>query len=79
MKISYRHLLSTVAVLSAGLLSPGSSLADTEPNSVPEVARVSTPVYHPDFDEFQPAFGKYEYTVSWEGIPAAEASISIEQ
>jgi hypothetical protein len=45
----------------------------------PDMVRVSTPVYRPDSTHFIPPLGTYEYDVSWEGIPAAEASISVEQ
>ena len=38
--------------------------------------RVSTPVYHPS-DDFDFPLGTYTYEVSWQGIPAAEATVSI--
>lgn len=43
----------------------------------PELVKVSTPVYQPWSGDFQPALGTYTYTVSWEGIPAATATITI--
>lgn len=39
---------------------------------------VSTPVYRPELSTYRPTFGTYEYTVSWEGIPAADVSITVE-
>lgn len=76
---NFFRVLSSVLVLSLGLGLPAALFADeAEPDGL-ESAKVSTPVYHPDLADFQPAFGKYEYTVSWEGIPAAEATISVEQ
>ena len=40
---------------------------------------ISTPVYHPDFSEFEPQLGTYTYKVSWQGIYAAEAKFSVEK
>jgi hypothetical protein len=36
-------------------------------------------VYQPDFSQFEPRLGTYTYEVSWQGIPAAEAQVSIHQ
>lgn len=41
--------------------------------------QISTPVYHPNFSEIDFPRGTYNYTVSWQGIPAADATASIEQ
>ncbi len=50
------------------------------PSEVPvESIKVSTPVYHPDFSSFTPQLGTYNYTVGWEGIPAADCSVSVER
>jgi hypothetical protein len=38
---------------------------------------IKTPSYRPSFDLFQPREGRYQYEVSWQGIPAAEASITV--
>ena len=35
------------------------------------------PEYKLDFSEYDPPLGTYTYTVGWEGIPAAEATISV--
>jgi hypothetical protein len=45
----------------------------------PELVKVTTPTYKASFDLFQPRFGTYEYTVSWEGIPAASCSLTFKQ
>lgn len=45
----------------------------------PQDVRVKTPAYKPSFEEFDPPLGVYKYEVSWQGIPAAEATVSIEQ
>lgn len=71
------------AALAFGLLTP---MVGVSEESGPQlgadqasVEKVSTPVYHPNLSQFQPHFGTYEYTVSWQGIPAAEATIKVEQ
>lgn len=40
---------------------------------------ISTPVFHVDFSRFRPTLGTYDYVVSWQGIPAADASINVSQ
>lgn len=45
----------------------------------PELVKVTTPTYKASFDYFRPRFGTYEYTVSWEGIPAASCSLTFKQ
>ncbi len=45
----------------------------------PELVKVTTPTYRSSFEHFQPRFGTYEYTVSWEGIPAASCSLTFKQ
>jgi hypothetical protein len=45
----------------------------------PEQLYVRTPIYQPDFTQFEPRLGTYTYEVSWQGIPAAEASVTINQ
>ena len=41
--------------------------------------RVVTPVYKPDLKLFKPPLGVYTYVTSWQGIPAAEATLKIEK
>jgi hypothetical protein len=38
---------------------------------------VVTPVYRPDFGKFQLPQGTYTYEVSWQGIPAARATLDV--
>jgi hypothetical protein len=45
----------------------------------PELVKVTTPKYTASLDLFRPRFGTYEYTVSWEGIPAASCSLTFKQ
>jgi hypothetical protein len=42
-------------------------------------APVSTTRYLPSFDTFDLREGTYTYVISWQGIPAAEASISVSE
>lgn len=39
---------------------------------------ISTPAYEPVDGEFEPSLGTYTYDVSWQGIPAAEAVVTVE-
>lgn len=41
--------------------------------------KISTPAYAPAEGEFTPPFGTYTYEVSWQGIPAAELSVSLKE
>lgn len=45
----------------------------------PEDVQVYTPAYHPSMNKIDFPEGTYQYTVSWQGIPAAECSISVNQ
>lgn len=40
-------------------------------------AKVTTPAYRPDMTQFNPPLGVYTYSVSWQGIPAAEAVVAV--
>lgn len=79
-----RNLLITIAVSTLYLLS-GSGIysavaEDDKPREIaPEDVEVSTPIYHPQFSSIDYPLGTYNYTVSWQGIPAAEASLTVDQ
>lgn len=45
----------------------------------PDLIKVSTPTYKPWSGDFDPPLGTYTYTVSWEGIPAATATVKIDE
>ena len=45
----------------------------------PDLIRVSTPHYHTSSKNFNPPLGTYEYSVSWEGIPAASATTTVQE
>lgn len=74
---------SRIPVAKVGLclllgLSLSVAQASAQTNEV-EALKVSTPVYVPVAGEFSPPFGTYTYEVSWQGIPAAEVSISLKE
>ena len=61
-----------------GATSPSTSwAADTYVE--PQLVQVSTPTYQPDFQRFDPPLGTYTYGVFWQGIPAATATVTIDQ
>jgi hypothetical protein len=45
----------------------------------PGLVKVSTPHYQPWTARFEPRLGTYRYTVSWEGIPAASATLTVDE
>ncbi len=68
------HLLVLIAAfvfLQAGLV-----IADDIP---PEEVEIVTPVYAPEPGFFEPQFGKYTYSVSWQGIPAGTLEMNLER
>ena len=44
-----------------------------------DLVKITTPTYHADFSQYTPRLGEYEYEVGWEGIPAAHATIKVEE
>ncbi|MDC0358285.1 DUF3108 domain-containing protein [Oligoflexia bacterium] len=49
-------------------------------NSIPpEQVNISTPIYRPNFAQFDPALGTYKYRVSWQGIGAAHLWVNVEK
>lgn len=45
----------------------------------PQLVKVTTPRYYPQFDDFTPRMGTYTYVVSWQGIPAASATATFSE
>lgn len=43
----------------------------------PELVKITTPRYHPDNPAFRARLGTYVYSVGWEGINAASATVTI--
>ncbi len=76
-----KALILFMAVASL-FLAAGTALADKSPDSDKEIAPedvvVSTPVYRPQRDKIDFPAGIYNYAVTWQGLPAADASISVE-
>lgn len=71
-----RYLLSLLSLL--GVLSAfGGTSAYAQSWEELSTPPVSTPRYLPAFEKFDLREGTYTYVISWQGIPAAEASISV--
>lgn len=64
-------LLAAIVFLQAGLV-----VADEIP---PGEVEIVTPVYAPEPGFFEPKFGKYTYSVSWQGIPAGSLEMNLER
>lgn len=64
-------LLAAIVFLQAGLV-----IADEIP---PGEVEIVTPVYAPEPGFFEPKFGKYTYSVSWQGIPAGSLEMNLER
>ena len=45
----------------------------------PHLVKVSTPLYKTARQSFKPRLGTYEYTVSWQGIPAASCTLTVRE
>lgn len=67
-------LAACVINVSGGLSALNVWAEDLEAGDV----SVSTPIYRPELSTYRPTYGTYEYTVSWEGIPAADLSLTVE-
>jgi len=74
-----RGPLLFVCVAVWAVLSASSTVAADENYISPELVKVSTPLYQPAVADFHPQLGTYHYTVSWQGIPAADVSVDVAQ
>jgi hypothetical protein len=45
----------------------------------PHLVKVTTPHYKAAIDSFKPRLGVYEYTVGWQGIPAASCTLTVKE
>jgi len=63
-------IVLTLVVAFSSMLSAGERI---DPGAV----QVTTPRYEPSFEEFEPNLGSYDYVVSWQGIPAAQARVEV--
>lgn len=67
--IHWLVLLAAIVFLQAGPVA-----ADEIP---PEEVEIVTPVYAPEPGFFEPKFGTYTYSVSWQGIPAGSLEMNL--
>ncbi len=45
----------------------------------PDMVKLTTPAYLPDFKEFDPPLGEYNFSVRWQGIPAAYLTFKVDR
>lgn len=69
-----RRILTAITVILSATLVASSANAE---QITADLVKVSTPIYTPEFTDFSPALGTYSYDVSWQGIPAAGATITV--
>ncbi len=69
--------LAVVVLMSA--FHSNSKFALAEDYISPELVKIDTPVIKPESADFTPMLGTYNYSVSWEGIPAADIVTTVEQ
>jgi len=67
---------SLVLIAAIVFLTQELTTADEIP---PEKVEIVTPVYAPEPGFFEPKFGKYTYSVSWQGIPAGTLEMNLER
>lgn len=53
--------------------------AKAEDYIAPDAVQITTPTYRPEYAEFTQNLGTYNYSTSWEGIPAASLTAKVEQ
>ena len=68
-------LLRTALVALSMVTSPMTAHADDYIS--PDLVKVTTPLYKRRASAFSPLRGTYEYSVSWQGIPAASCSVTV--
>lgn len=69
-------LFFLVFSLLSGVISINTAFA--EDYISPELIRVSTPLYKVSTNSFKPLLGRYTYSVGWEGIDAASATVDVD-
>ncbi len=79
MKISKSVPGIVVSIFLAIIALVGSNFALAEDYIAPDAVQITTPTYHPEYSEFTQLLGTYNYATSWEGIPAANTTVKIEQ
>ncbi len=58
-------------------LALGTMTARADDYIAPHLVKVSTPLYKAQTNKYRPRLGTYEYTVSWQGIPAASCTLTV--
>lgn len=71
-----RSILKTLLTLALAL---GTMTARADDYIAPHLVKVSTPLYKAQTNKFRPRLGTYEYTVSWQGIPAASCTLTVDE
>ena len=62
------------------ILCAGAACAADEGRVVSaDTLKVSTPLYLPSFQNFDPPLGKYDFSVRWQGIPAARLYLTVDR
>jgi Protein of unknown function (DUF3108) len=75
----YRRRLVSLVALGSVLLDRSARPVMADDYISPDLVKVSTPHYQPWTARFEPRLGVYRYTVSWEGIPAASATLTVDE
>jgi hypothetical protein len=73
-----RLIVTSVVCLVAALNTINVARAESV-SLKPWEVRISTPAYQPAFSDFEPPLGTYTFDVGWQGIPAAEITLNVEQ
>ena len=72
-----KTIRSSLTTLLAATLALGTMTARADDYIAPHLVKVSTPLYAAQTNKFRPRLGTYEYTVSWQGIPAASCTLTV--
>lgn len=72
-----KTIRSSLTTLLAATLALGTMTARADDYIAPHLVKVSTPLYAAQTKKFRPRLGTYEYTVSWQGIPAASCTLTV--
>ncbi|NLF24517.1 MAG: DUF3108 domain-containing protein [Deltaproteobacteria bacterium] len=80
--MKFREQCFFFCILMISLLVPsspwvGAAAAQGGPDLTADQVEISTPLYRPNFSGFEQQLGTFTYKVSWQGISAAEAKISV--
>lgn len=74
-----KSIRSSLTALLAATLTLGTMTARADDYIAPHLVKVSTPLYKAQTNKFKPRLGTYEYTVSWQGIPAASCTLTVDE